>query len=76
MKTNRADLKDVVLLLFISIMAFIAVSDSVFPIIIIAMKAIFYIFGFLMGILGLTIIARSIFGKKNKDKNADKHNAI
>lgn len=73
---NNRDIKDAIICLFIAVIVFTANSDSVFPFIIFALKAIFYILGSFMGILGLTIIVRSIFGKSNKYKNADKHNAI
>ena len=68
---NTRDIKDAALLLFIAALAFIAASDSVFPIVVIVMKTIFYMFGSLMAILGASILIRTVFGKNNQEKNAD-----
>ena len=69
MNINKADFKDSVSFLWVAVLFFLVTVDVAFPFVMFIMKMIFYIISFIMLVIGIKAMIKSLFSKKNESES-------
>lgn len=71
MKINKIVFKDGLTFLWVAILLFVMANDTIYPILAFVLKVCLYILGFLLTIIGVGTLFKSISGKKSENKTID-----